>query len=142
MTTTTTEVIAHIAEMDIAEICNRSLINLLDGEIPNCTSREGLLLLSLLRSEFVALIDSVSPDCTIAEIGATGADLFEKCLPVYAYQTLQAVTDLVAYGEELPEGVAQQLDLIEIAEFSLFVVMQRFWDTLTEELALLNVFPN
>lgn len=133
------DLIAEIANAELIDLCNRSLIDLLNADD---TYSEGMLLLSRVRIAFIELLRSIPANCTIDEISLTGADLFENCLPEYPAQILQATADLVAYAEVLPKGYTEDLDLIGHCEIALFVVCNRLWQTLTEDIALWDIFPN
>lgn len=132
------DVIAEIANADILDLCNRSLINLLnETELDS----EGLRFLDRVHREFIELLRSKLGEYTLDEIALTGADLFENCLPEYPAEILQATADLVAYGELLPKGYTEGLDIIEHCELALIVIAERLWQTLTEEIALWGIFP-
>jgi hypothetical protein len=136
---TAEDVLAEIATADLVDLCNRSLISLLNED--DCNS-QGMLLLSRVRIAFIELLRSKPGNCTIDEIALTGADLFENCLPEYPAEILQATGDLIAYGELLPEGYAEHLDIIGQCELALFVIAERLWQTLAEDIALSGIFPN
>ncbi len=133
------DVLAEIANAELNDLCNRSLIDLLNEDEKYS---EGKLMLSRVKIAFIDLVRSMPSNCTIAEIANTGADLFENCLPEYPYQVLQATGDLIAYGEMLPKGYAEDLDIIGNCELALFVVCERLWQTLTEDIALKGIFAN
>ena len=125
-------VLTEIADLDIFDLCNLADITLQsDGH----TLTEGVKLLTRVRAEFLALIEATWETITVEDIALSGADLFENCLPEWNCETLEAVIDLASYGEELPEGYGEQLDLIGQAELALIIQCERLWQALTEIIA-------